>query len=96
MPTIDKYIMSCGCASNALRIVGDERIPACVIHDDAVVVKKVESPTDGLEGRQAKCTYNNKYGKCTSITESSWLLPFFKHRPDKEYDEYYCGCYGWD
>jgi len=28
--------------------------------------------------------------------ESSLKLPFFKHKPDSDYDEYYCGCWGWD
>ena len=23
-------------------------------------------------------------------------LPFFRPRPDAEFDSYYCGCYGWD
>jgi hypothetical protein len=23
-------------------------------------------------------------------------LPFFAKRPDKEHDEFYCGCQGWD
>lgn len=28
--------------------------------------------------------------------DSSWDLAFFQHKPNEEYDEYYCGCYGWD
>ena len=27
---------------------------------------------------------------------SNEMAPFFKARPDKEFDDYYCGCYGWD
>ena len=27
---------------------------------------------------------------------SSSDLWFFEHRPDEEYDLYYCGCWGWD
>lgn len=23
-------------------------------------------------------------------------LAFFKHKPDRDFDEFYCGCHGWD
>ena len=42
------------------------------------------------EGREAKCGY------CGKKTASKLELPFFKACPDKPYDEYYCGCWGWD
>ena len=42
--------------------------------------------------RKSKCTYGCK----DTIVESKESLPFFKEQKDKEYDEYYCGCYGWD
>ncbi len=40
----------------------------------------------------------NAYGKdcCGSIVDSSYGLPFFHHKPDSEYDEFYCGCQSWD
>lgn len=40
----------------------------------------------------------NNYGKtcCGSMDDSNMELPFFMHRPEKEYDEFYCGCSGWD
>lgn len=50
-----------------------------------------ENPPD-LTGRFAACSYRN----CQSKQPSSPLLAFFKFTPDSEYDEFYCGCRGWD
>ena len=47
-----------------------------------------ENPS--LQGRKAKCSF------CGQIKDSDYDLPFFEYKPDKEYDEYYCGCGGWD
>jgi hypothetical protein len=33
---------------------------------------------------------------CGSVRDSSFDLAFFKHRPDRDTDAYYCGCFGWD
>jgi hypothetical protein len=27
---------------------------------------------------------------------STWDLPFFRHKPESAYDEFFCGCFGWD
>ena len=43
-----------------------------------------------LTGRHAKCTY------CGRIAPSTNSLAFFCHHPKNDYDEYYCGCRGWD
>ena len=43
-----------------------------------------------LTGRHAKCTY------CGRIEPSTNALAFFQHHPKNDYDEYYCGCRGWD
>jgi len=43
-----------------------------------------------LEGRIAKCQ------DCGEREPSRPSLPFFWYRPDKDFDSYYCGCYGWD
>ena len=40
--------------------------------------------------RQAKCSY------CNHTVNSSAKLAFFKNRPDKQFDSFYCGCRGWD
>ena len=45
---------------------------------------------EALEGRIAKCM------DCGERVSSAPSLPFFWYRPDKEFDSYYCGCYGWD
>jgi hypothetical protein len=33
---------------------------------------------------------------CYCETDSDMSLPFFSHDADKKYDEFYCGCLGWD
>lgn len=43
-----------------------------------------------LEGRFAKCS------DCGKISPSTDNLAFFRHHPKNDYDEYYCGCRGWD
>jgi hypothetical protein len=81
------FLMKCGHVNNAQDRNGN---PACVICGCFDIDKKIEKPTDGLEGRQAKCP------DCGGTTESRWDLPFFKHNPDRKFDSYYCGCYGWN
>lgn len=80
------YLMKCGHASNAT----SEGKPACAICGCIDIIKECKG-IEGLEGRKAKCSQCGK-----SIVNSKWELPFFKHRPDREYDTYYCGCWGWD
>ena len=55
-----------------------------------IVKRTIENMTEGLEGRKARCAW------CNKKTDSCWDLPFFEYKPNKEYDEYYCGCGGWD
>lgn len=52
--------------------------------------KTQEEKRPDLTGRKAKCSYGDK------IVDSKWSLPFFNYRPGKEFDEYYCGCWGWE
>lgn len=40
--------------------------------------------------KSAQCLY------CSKTTESHPSLPFWEHKPNDEYDKYYCGCFGWD
>ena len=45
-----------------------------------------------------ECNYGCK-GKDTcncGAVASNINLPFFKHKPSEEQDEFYCGCFGWD
>ena len=85
------YLMKCGHVANAYDPYGN---PVCVIcagiTDDADIIEKECRGSVGLEGRTAKCP------ECGLKTKSRWDLPFFKYRPDNEFDEYYNGCYGWD
>lgn len=39
---------------------------------------------------------NETYPKCECSTESKPDLAFFKAHPDREFDEYYCGCMSWE
>jgi hypothetical protein len=84
------YLMKCGHISNATD--GDGK-PVCVICYGTPEAEEVISECEGhvgLYGRKARCIYGD------TITDSKWELPFFKYCPDKEYDEYYCSCMGWD
>ena len=75
----------CGCVSCAFIIKDGEKVPCCVIHN-------CTTPSDiepDLTERKARCSYGHK------TIDSDPGLAFFIHRPDKEFDEYYCGCYGW-
>jgi hypothetical protein len=86
-----KYLMACGHVSNAVDENGD---PVCVIcigrHSGAKVPVKECDGRIGLDNRQAICVY------CGKAVDSSWELPFFEYKPEKEYDSYYSGCMGWD
>ena len=87
-----KYLMACGHVAQA--VDGKTDKPGCIFcfpNPKSMIVKRtIENMTDGLEGRKARCTW------CNKKTDSRWDLAFFEYKPDKEYDEYYCGCGGWD
>lgn len=95
-------MMKCGCSSNGavLTSVGVEKIdplPICITHQ---CTEPMESEPD-LTGRKARCSYFGKRSirsgkKCESEVDSSTKLAFFKHCPQKDHDEFYCGCFGWD
>lgn len=51
---------------------------------------KVEQSNMVESSRKARCMY------CGRITTSTPVLPFFESKPDKEFDEWYDGCRGWD
>ncbi len=82
-----KVLMKCGHSANAMKQVAvDDAIPCCVICD----CDEIDWNAPSLEDRKAKCIY------CNNMEDSKYSLPFFKHKPNDKYDEYYCGCYGWD
>ena len=83
-------MMKCGHNNNAKcsqsnGIKYDPPVDSCAICGCMEVAE-----TPNLEGRIAKCSYG-----CNPVP-SKVGLAFFKHQPDKEFDQYYCGCYGWD
>lgn len=82
-------MMKCGCAGQADRVMPDgTRKPSCITHS----CDEIAPIQPNLVGRKAKCSY----GCVKTITDSSLDLAFFEHKPDAEFDRYYCGCYGWD
>ena len=81
------YLMKCGHVNQG---VTSEGKPACAICGCFDVEKPIVKPTDGLEGRQCKCA------DCGHVAPSAWNQAFFKYQPDREFDSYYCGCYGWN
>lgn len=92
MTMIERPMMKCGHTAQGIR--GADDAPVCVpclgIVDGADVV---DAPPD-LTGRKARCSYYGR--KCQSETDSRTQLAFFGHRPERETDEYYCGCWGWN
>lgn len=81
-----KPTMGCGHTANAQKGDGS---PLCVICYGIVPGADEVAETPNLEGRMAECTCNRR-------VPSDTQLPFFEHTPNKEFDRYYCGCYGWD
>ena len=85
-----KCLMRCGHVANA--VTSDGR-PCCAVCNDAsarLVDRELVDDFDGLHGRRARCPY------CGATVPSKWSLPFFKYEPTKAFDDYYCGCFGWD
>lgn len=88
-------MLKCGHAANATDGNGN---PTCAICVGIVDVSVADDQPD-LTDRRAKCTYKRGQGghdHSNVSVDSSLNLAFFSHRPDKEFDEYYCGCWGWD
>ena len=76
-------LLTCGHAANSTDY---QQRPACSICGDI----KVAAAQPNLIGRLARCQYGDR------SVASSYELPFFKYRVDRDMDEYYCGCYGWN
>lgn len=87
-----RYIMKCGHVASVDDY--EDKEPRCDLCDCTEVVREVQNNTDGLEDRIALCMGHK--GKGYAETPSRWNLPFFQYNPDKDYDEYYCGCWGWE
>ena len=77
------YKMKCGHIAQGYNQKGE---PICIICD----CSEIDNEKPDLTGRMAYCT------ECSSCTQSDWNLAFFKYNENLGYDEYYCGCHGWD
>lgn len=78
----ETILMECGHSANAIC----NNKPCCAICS----CFNEATTRPNLEGRKAQCS------DCGKIVDSSINLPFFKYRPDRKFDSYYCGCEGWD
>ena len=105
-------MMSCGCVGMALHGNEHDGLlknhPCCIIHDCCSVAD--EPNLDGRMARctyygetvktgmyNGNCCEKCKGGGlCSCERPSSLKLWFFKHKPDEEYDEFYCACHGAD
>ena len=83
----EPVLMKCGHTANAEY---DNGKPCCLICSPKREAYEVVEDKPNLTGRKAKCT------DCGEIVNSNWNLPFFEYCPDKEYDRFYSGCWGWD
>lgn len=79
-------LMKCGHVANAT-YDGNPCCAICAPNESAFEI--LEEDVD-LSNRVAKCT------DCGKERESSKDLPYFDYQPNKDHDEYYCGCQGWD
>ncbi len=75
-------LMVCGCAAQGML----DGVPGCAIHLVTVPMDKLPD----LTNRQMKCSYGG------NTKPSDRKAAFFIHHPNQKYDEYYCGCWGWD
>jgi len=89
-------MMKCGHAASGTNM--KTGTPSCVIcvgiTPDAEIV--VDEPD--LTGRFMKCDYRTtRDGRVhPDPIPSNPRAAFFGHDPLKEFDSYYCGCWGWD
>lgn len=79
-------VMACGCTAYAKRLVGDDWVWVCGVHDCLDTVEPEPIPED----RMSRCTY------CRETVRSADNLPFFERQPDHDHDNHYCGCRGWN
>jgi hypothetical protein len=103
-PQGDYPLMQCGHTAQATTTLppdedGTERtIRCCVICAGIDKGYNICADKPSLKGRKARCDYWRSKDKHQPGDEvdSKWSLAFFEYRPDKEYDKYYCGCFGWN
>lgn len=86
-------LMKCGHTAMAREVTSGAPVcPICLGPEGSTPAnpEEVTKVIETLKGRLAKCSM------CRKVTGSKLTLPFFKHTPKGERDEYYCGCCGWD
>lgn len=81
-------LMKCGHSAQGINT--ETKQPVCLI----CMCEEVAENIPDLIGRKARCSYFGN--RCNSEVDSRVELAFFKYKPNAKYDEYYCGCYGWD
>lgn len=79
-------MMKCGHRANAT----SDGKPCCVICAGITARYNEIADEPDLSNRKCICS------QCKKVVPSSEAVAFFKHRPDKEFDEHYDGCFGWD
>lgn len=98
-------ILKCGCFGATRHAREHDGLEAnhrsCIIHDTC---ETVDAPS--FEGRRARCLYYGKSAhksecdlcekECSHEVDSSTQQAFFESKPDKEHDEFYCGCHSWN
>jgi hypothetical protein len=90
---MNAVMMKCGHAANATW----EGKPVCAIHMgiDPGATETVDPPD--LSGREMVCVYaRGRGGPRHRPIPSDSRAAYFAHKPLKEYDEFYDGCFGWD
>lgn len=85
---MNEVLMKCGHTANAT--YGEDNKPCCLICSPKPEAFEVITELPDLTGRKARCS------DCGEIVNSNWNLPFFEYCPDKEFDRFYSGCFGWD
>lgn len=83
-------MMKCGHVANSTICRKGKCVEGCGMCGEDGLIEDTEFDVSQLEGRKARCTY------CGCIVDSKLTLPFFHFNPNREFDEYYCGCRGWD
>lgn len=88
--------MECGHANNGtLYSPNGVSKPMCMMCGCDKIKKEITDVKEGLKNRTALCV-GHKGGADYAPTPSRWNLPFFQYTPQYKYDEYYCGCWGWE
>lgn len=87
-------MMACGCRANSYHRKPDgTEEPACVVHAGLHPGAYTPVPEPDLSKRRARCAYYKQCGQERASTEHP---AFFVHKPAEPFDEFYCGCHGWD